>query len=87
LIDFLLLICLCLMPLSTIFNAILVLDTSNPKANQNRAVICTWDDVTEESRNNHRLKGALDAQPQVIKFTNCLPMVGGSLRVLRLWLL
>jgi hypothetical protein len=53
------------MPLSTIFNAILVLDTSNPKANQNRAVICTWDDVTEESRNNHRLKRALDAQPQV----------------------
>jgi hypothetical protein len=29
-------------------------------------------------------KGALDSQPQVIKFTNCLPMVGGSLRVLRL---
>jgi hypothetical protein len=24
-------------------------------------------------------KGALDAQPQVIKFTSCLPMVGGSL--------
>ena len=23
-------------------------------------------------------KGALDSQPQVIKFTNCLPMVGGS---------
>jgi hypothetical protein len=30
------------------------------------------------------LKGALDSQPQVIKFTSCLPMVGGSLRVLRL---
>ena len=29
-------------------------------------------------------KGALDSQLQVIKFTNCLPMVGGSLRVLRL---
>jgi hypothetical protein len=29
-------------------------------------------------------KGALDSQPQVIKFTRCLPMVGGSLRVLRL---
>jgi hypothetical protein len=28
-------------------------------------------------------KGALDSQPQVIKFTNCLPMVDGSLRVLR----
>jgi hypothetical protein len=28
--------------------------------------------------------GALDWQPQVIKFTSCLPMVGGSLRVLRL---
>ena len=28
-------------------------------------------------------KGALDWQPQVIKFTSCLPMVGGSLRVLR----
>jgi hypothetical protein len=29
-------------------------------------------------------KGALDLQPQVIKFTSCLPMDGGSLRVLRL---
>ena len=29
-------------------------------------------------------KGALDSQPHVIKFTSCLPMVGGSLRVLRL---
>jgi len=29
-------------------------------------------------------KGALDSQPQVIKFTSCLPVVGGSLRVLRL---
>jgi len=29
-------------------------------------------------------KGALDSQVQVIKFTSCLPMVGGSLRVLRL---
>jgi hypothetical protein len=29
-------------------------------------------------------KGALDSQPQVIKFTSCLPRVGGSLRVLRL---
>jgi hypothetical protein len=29
-------------------------------------------------------KGALDLQPQVIKFTNCLPMVDGSLWVLRL---
>ena len=28
-------------------------------------------------------KGALDSQPQVIKFTSCLPMVGGSLRVLQ----
>jgi len=27
-------------------------------------------------------KGALDSQPQVIKLTSCLPMVGGSLRVL-----
>jgi len=25
-------------------------------------------------------KGALDSQPQVIKFTSCLPRVGGSLR-------
>ena len=24
-------------------------------------------------------KGALDSQPQVIRFTSCLPMVGGSL--------
>ena len=29
-------------------------------------------------------KGAFDSQPQVIKFTSCLPMVGGSLRVLQL---
>jgi hypothetical protein len=29
-------------------------------------------------------KGALDSQPQVIKFTSCLPMICGSLRVLRL---
>jgi len=29
-------------------------------------------------------KGALDSQSQVIKFTSCLPMVGGSLRVFRL---
>ena len=29
-------------------------------------------------------KGALDSQPHVIKFTSCLPMVDGSLRVLRL---
>jgi len=28
-------------------------------------------------------KGTLDSQPQVIKFTSCFPMVGGSLRVLR----
>ena len=28
-------------------------------------------------------KGALDSQPQMIKFTSCLPMVGGSLWVLR----
>ena len=29
-------------------------------------------------------KGALDSQPQGIKFASCLPMVGDSLRVLRL---
>jgi hypothetical protein len=29
-------------------------------------------------------KGALDLQPQVIQFTSCLPMVGGSLQGLRL---
>jgi hypothetical protein len=29
-------------------------------------------------------KGALDSQPKVIKFTSCLPRVGGSLRVIRL---
>jgi hypothetical protein len=29
-------------------------------------------------------KGALDSQPQVIKFTSCLPIVGGSLRALGL---
>ena len=33
---------------------------------------------------NYKKKGALDSQPQAIKFTSCLPMVGGSLRVLRL---
>jgi hypothetical protein len=26
-------------------------------------------------------KGAVDSQPQVIKFTSCLPVVGGSLRL------
>jgi len=31
-------------------------------------------------------KGALDSQPQVIKFTSCSPMVGGSLRMLLLLL-
>ena len=29
-------------------------------------------------------KDVLELQPQVIKFTSCLPMVGGSLWVLRL---
>jgi len=29
-------------------------------------------------------KGALDSQSQVIKFTSRLPVIGGSLRVLRL---
>jgi hypothetical protein len=29
-------------------------------------------------------KGELDTQPQVIKFTSCLPMIGGSFQVLRL---
>jgi hypothetical protein len=29
-------------------------------------------------------KAALDSQPQMLKLTNCLPMVGGSLRVLQL---
>ena len=28
-------------------------------------------------------KGALDSQPQVVKFTSCLPMIGSPLRVLR----
>jgi hypothetical protein len=32
-------------------------------------------------------KGAFDSQLQVIKFTSCLPMVSGSLRVLRFLLL
>jgi hypothetical protein len=27
-------------------------------------------------------KGALDSQPQVIKLTSCLPIVGGFLRLL-----
>ena len=31
-----------------------------------------------------RLCKLLDSQPQVIKFTSCFPMVGGSLQVLRL---
>jgi hypothetical protein len=34
-------------------------------------------------RNNTKIKGALDSQPQVIKFTSCLSMVGGSVLVLR----
>jgi hypothetical protein len=29
-------------------------------------------------------KAALDSQPQMLKLTNCLPMVGGSLKVLQL---
>jgi hypothetical protein len=29
-------------------------------------------------------KAALDSQPQMLKFTNCLPIVGGSLKVLQL---
>ena len=29
-------------------------------------------------------KGALDSQPKVIKFTSCLPMAVGSIRILRL---
>ena len=29
-------------------------------------------------------KDALDSQPQEMKFTSSLPMVGGSLRILRL---
>jgi hypothetical protein len=29
-------------------------------------------------------KAALDSQPQMLRLTNCLPMVGGSLRVLQL---
>jgi hypothetical protein len=33
---------------------------------------------------NQTKKGALDSQLQVIKLTSYLPMVGGSLRVLRL---
>jgi len=34
-------------------------------------------------RRNLQKKCALDSQPQVIKITSCLPMVDGSLRVLR----
>jgi len=37
------------------YNATFVLDVGNPKANQNRAFICTLVDVTEESGNNHWL--------------------------------
>jgi hypothetical protein len=40
--------------------------------------------VNEPGVYNYEIEGALDSQPQVIKFTSCLPMVGGSLRVLRL---
>jgi hypothetical protein len=40
--------------------------------------------VEETGVQNYKKTGALDSQPQVIKFTSCLPMVGGSLRVLRL---
>jgi hypothetical protein len=45
-----------------------------------------------EKKKMHAMRGSKDlysgslvvSQPQVIKFTSCLPMVGGSLRVLRL---
>ena len=45
--------------------------------------------ITNATRVRARLcklqkNGTLDSQPQVIKFTSCLPMVDGSLRVLRL---
>ena len=45
--------------------------------------------ITNTGRDSHPAlyitkKGALDWQSQVIKFTSCLPMVGGSLQVLRL---
>jgi hypothetical protein len=36
------------------------------------------------SRVNCTLQEAAYSQPQVIKFTSCFPMVGGSLLVLRL---
>jgi hypothetical protein len=47
--------------------------------------------VVEEATNRRRFapgfanykKGTLDSQPLVIKFTSCLPRVGGSLRLLR----
>ena len=40
---------------------------------------------TQEHYSQHSCyQGAFDSHPQVIKFTSCLPMVGGSLRVLRL---
>jgi hypothetical protein len=40
--------------------------------------ILLWDLDNEENG------WVLDSQPQVIKFNSCLPMVGGSLTVLRL---
>jgi len=67
---------------------------------QDMCFICTFENnilpIIKESNKYHFFirgfalgfanykKCALDSQPQVIKFTRCLPMVGGSLRVLRL---
>ena len=36
------------------------------------------------SSKSRAINGALHSQPQMIKFASCFPMVGGSLRVLRL---
>jgi hypothetical protein len=46
---------------------------------------CITVDLHESDKRNVLLKkAALDSQRQMLKLTNCLPMVGGSLRVLQL---
>jgi hypothetical protein len=59
-------------------NEVVGLPNNSYKAITNMAWLC--------ARPYKLQMGALDSQPQVIKFTSCLLMVGGSLRVLRLLL-
>jgi hypothetical protein len=49
-----------------------------------QVIVCLMESTMAYSSVTLFKKGALDSPPQVIKFTSCLPRVGGSLRVLRL---